>query len=191
MEHPPQNAQDSGSSRLAELRALGNPIDFITSDHLREREMCAVLDQIATGDIPKKGMLRFALAFVQEELPFHLADAEQDLFPLMLQRCEQEDQIEEAVQRLKSDHAHTRADTTLVTAVLQSCIEDPSSDPDQDTRDLLRTYTAHARRHLIVETAIILPIARARLTESDLDSLLLAMLRRRGLDRVMGVPDAE
>ena len=56
---------------------------------------------------------------------------------------------------------------------------------------MLTEFASQTRRHLIVENAIILPIARARLDTDDLDALRLGMLRRRGLDRLMEEMDAE
>jgi hemerythrin-like domain-containing protein len=55
-----------------------------------------------------------------------------------------------------------------------------------EDRALLTRYASHSRRHLVLENAIVLPLARARLTRRDLDRMRLAMLHRRGLDRLIG-----
>jgi hemerythrin-like domain-containing protein len=47
-------------------------------------------------------------------------------------------------------------------------------------------FAHHARRHLILENAVILPIARARLTEADLNAMKRHMLERRSLKPTLG-----
>jgi len=56
---------------------------------------------------------------------------------------------------------------------------------------LLTNYANQARRHLILENAIVLPLARVRLTDDDLDTLRLRMMQRRGLDSLMEQPHVE
>lgn len=191
MSHRLRNAANGGLLRQSDLRALGNPIDFIAEDHMHEREICAVLDQLADGTLKKTALLKIALTFFQDILPFHLADEEQDLFPLMIRRCEPEDRIDGTIERLRYDHAHAREEGPQVIEVLQNCLKIPTSCVNTQVSHFLKTYTSHARRHLIVENAIILPIARARLSSADLTKILINMLKRRGLDRVMGESDAE
>ncbi len=36
-------------------RLLGNPLDFLHEDHLREREICVMLDRIAAAESPDQG----------------------------------------------------------------------------------------------------------------------------------------
>ncbi|NIR60715.1 MAG: hypothetical protein GWO02_15015, partial [Gammaproteobacteria bacterium] len=48
-----------------------------------------------------------------------------------------------------------------------------------DDRALLAAFANHARRHLIAENAIIMPLARARLSDDDLRTLRAEMRRRR------------
>lgn len=191
MSHRVQNIRNGGLMRQAELNGLGNPLDFFAQDHMQEREICTILDQIAAGTLTDSDLATAALAFFQEVLPFHLADEEQDLFPLMIRRCEPEDGIEETITRLRNDHAQSREESQQVIAVLQAFLTDCTLPSEAENCDFLTSFTTHARRHLIVENAIILPIARARLSKDDLDKMLINMLKRRSLDRVIEVPDAE
>lgn len=191
MDHRLQNARHVGPVSQADLLALGNPLDFLAEDHMRERQICAMLDDIATGTQSTQNIISDAIAFFQEELPFHQADEEQDLFPLMVQRCEPSDEIEKAIARLRSERNCTQKTMPEVVRILRTCGSDETTIPETKDHGLLRDFSGHARRHLIFENAIILPIARARLTEDDMKELLLRMLRRRGLDRVMEQNDAE
>lgn len=165
-------------------RLLGNPLDFIAEDHLRERAICLMIDQISAPALADPDSVAHVLSFLSEELPLHLADEDEDLFPLMRRRCDPEDEIETVIDRLQADHGHAETDSPKIIALLRACLSRPGG-LSGDDRAALSSYAAQSRRHLIVENAIILPIARARLSEPDLDRLRLGMLRRRGLDRAM------
>lgn len=160
---------------------LSNPLAFIHEDHLREREICAVVDRIADASFPDPNDIDCTLAFLQNELPLHLEDEEQDLFPLLKRRCGQEDEIDKVIARLQSDHQHADLDTPEVIDILGRLSSGALALSEAD-RSALREYAVHARHHLILENAIILPFARLRLTGDDLQTLRLRMLARRGID---------
>lgn len=169
---------------------LGNPLDFIHEDHLREREICAQIDALAGARTPEADAVARILGFLRTELPLHLEDEEEDLFPLLRRRCEPEDEIDKAIERLVSDHRHAGEDTPQVVADLER-LGSGESELSEDMRTRLVNFAAHARRHLILENAIILPLARLRLTDHDLETLRLRMMQRRGLDRLTETADAE
>jgi len=163
---------------------LGNPLDFVYEDHLREREICATLDRLARAEMPDADEAAGALSYLRNELPLHMADEEEDLFPLLRLRCDPDDDIDRAIDRLTSDHLQVKGATAAVVNVL-AAIESEARAMAEDERSALAAFGADTRRHLILENAIILPFARLRLTRDDLASLQSGMMRRRGLDRLM------
>ncbi|EBA15580.1 hypothetical protein RSK20926_15221 [Roseobacter sp. SK209-2-6] len=188
-----QNRQVGTCLPPTDFALLADPLGFIAEDHLREREICALLDRIAAcaraegSAAPDAQDLDRALAFLQKELPLHLADEEEDLFPLMRRCCEAEDEIGRVIERLLSDHHHALADTPEVIEVL-NLLWDRA--PLEAEAQLISRYASHARRHLILENAVILPIARLRLRADDLDSLRLRMMQRRGLSSLAELDNA-
>lgn len=168
-----------------DLNLVRRPLDFIAEDHLRERQICATIDRIADAALPNRGDIETVQAFLESEFTAHNTDEEDGLFPLMLQRCEPEDEIDKVIVRLQADHRQASLDMPKVLALLRALLLS-GTPPDADARSLLRAFTASERQHLIVENAIILPIARARLTEEDLIILTQGMQRRRGLDQSDG-----
>ncbi|MCI2399615.1 hemerythrin domain-containing protein [Aliiroseovarius subalbicans] len=172
---------------MANLRELGNPLEFLYLDHLQEREICAVLDRISNALAVDPDDVSDVLAFLREVLPFHLADEEEDLFPLLRKRCEAEDEIDKAIHRLLSDHSHAAEDTPDVITILERHAAG-GCELEEGERMALKQYASHARRHLVLENAIILPIAKLRLNEEDLDRLRHGMLERRGLGRLWDSP---
>ena len=166
----------------AKSRPLGNPLDFIVEDHMREREVCALFDKLVATLPVSKSERRMMLAFLNEQLPQHLADEEIDLFPLMLERCDPEDEIERVIDRLESDHEHAIADASVIAEILAENELDGGALSDL-ARAQMTDFARHARRHLILENAILLPIARVRLTRDDLETMRSHMIERRDLGR--------
>lgn len=171
-------------------RLLGNPLDFVAEDHLRERQICALIDGIAIAKNVDAADVNNVLSFLGEELELHLQDEEAGLFPMMLERCEAEDQIGNVIERLLSDHTAMATVVPQVRQGLKRLLSSPSA-LKKGERRMLTDFANQTRRHLIVENAIILPIARARLSTADLDLLRQGMLERRGLHGLIGDENAD
>ena len=101
-----------------DITKLKNPLDFIAEDHMLEREVCAIIDAIVSNARTKKKDCERVVSFLTERLPQHLADEEIDLFPMMLERCAPEDEIQRVIGKLQSDHEHALADTPAVVALI-------------------------------------------------------------------------
>lgn len=162
------------------ISAVESPLDFIVDDHAREREVCALIDRLVSAASLKDAEMHQILTFLKEQLPQHLADEEIDLFPLMLERCDPEDEIEKVIAQLHSDHGHALADAPAIAAIIQA-LDKPHSKLSEVESQQMAEFAYHARRHLTLENAVILPIARARLTDEDLLIMKMHMLERRGV----------
>ncbi len=169
----------------ADVSDLDNPLDFIAEDHMREREVCAVIDRIVASASMECAEIDQVLTFLEAQLPQHLADEEIDLFPMMQKRCKREDEIDKVIDKLQSDHGHAIADAPVIVAIIRG-LDNPNSRPSHSDCVQMTDFAHHARRHLILENAVILPIARARLTEADLDTMKRHMLERRSLKPTLG-----
>ncbi len=169
---------------------LANPLDFISEDHLRERQFCAVIDGLAMADATNRQAVVQVLRFLNEELNVHLRDEMEDLFPLLARRCTEEDAIEGAIDRIRADQDEAMRLLPEVRVMLAGCL-DRGADLTAKERAVLSRFMGHVRRHLVAENAILLPIARARLTRSDLRILSKHMRSRRGLPDFPETTDAE
>ncbi|GFE63266.1 hemerythrin domain-containing protein [Litoreibacter roseus] len=168
---------------------LGTPLEFIHEDNLREREICVMFDAIAQGDA-SGDVVTAVLNYLTCELPLHLKDEEEDLFPLLKRRCEPEDEIEKVIATLLSAHARADRHTSEIAALLAD-LRETSRSPNHKERGALVKFALRARKHVSLENAVILPFARLRLTESDLETLYIRMCQRRGLDHLKGTQDVE
>lgn len=164
---------------------LDNPLDVIAEDHMCEREVCTVIDRIVSSASLQRAEIDQVLTFLETQLPQHLADEEIDLFPMMLKRCEPEDEIEKVIDKLQSDHGHAISDGPAIVAIIKGFVK-PNAQPTQSDCEKMTDFAHHARRHLILENAVILPIARVRLTEADLNTMKRHMLERRSLKPTLG-----
>jgi hemerythrin-like domain-containing protein len=159
---------------------LARPLDFISEDHLRERQICAEIDGLAaTASFDRKAGVTI-LRFLNEELGVHLRDEAEDLFPVLALRCTEEDSIDSVLGRIREDQDQTLSQLPKVREAIAACL-DTGGDLSHANREVLTRFAAHVRRHLVAENAILLPIARARLTKGDLRRLASQMRSRRGL----------
>ena len=81
--------------------------------------------------------------------------------------------------RLGREHCEIEGCLGFVLGLLAASA--PAAMTSSSFRQALRDLARVTRRHLILENAVLLPLARVRLTDADLVALRQAMLRRRGL----------
>ena len=118
-----------------------------------------------------------------------MRDDAEDLFPLLSRRCTAEDGLGRAIARICTDRDAASRLLPGLRAALAQCL-DTGAELSTEDRQLLTRFAFHVRRYLAAENAILLPIARARLTRRDLQKLSSHMRSRRGLAPVGEAPDA-
>ena len=163
---------------------LAAPLQWFWAAHERHRQMCRLLDDLAEADEVWPEATALLLAYIETEIPDHIRDEEDALFPLLRRRCPPQDNIAAVLASLAADH---RADIDLaagVAAVLRDCLE--SSVPpcrDETHRARLHAFASHERHHLALENAVVLPIAKHRLSEADLSSISRRLLGRHEVNK--------
>ncbi len=188
--HPSEPVLRGSGDKPTSPSLLANPLDFISEDHLRERQVCAGIDGLTMADTLDRQAATSVLRFLNEELTVHLRDEAEDLFPLLARRCTEEDAIEGAIDRIRAEQDEAMRLLPQVRAMLASCL-DTGAGLSAEDRAVLSRFAGHVRRHLVAENAILLPIARARLTRADLRTLSKHMRSRRGLSDFAETTDAE
>ena len=131
--------------------------------------------------------------FLDRDLRLHLEDEEQDLFPLLWQRAQPEDNISDILDLLSEEHG---LDQDLVDFLLADlAVLAGGAQLANPIRFLVnvREFAETQRRHLAWENALLLPVARRRLTEVDLAGLARSMAarrygRKRGLQNRRPIP---
>lgn len=158
------------------------PLDWFVAEHYRHRQFCALMHELAEAERFEAEPLAAVIAFLNGELGQHLADEEQDLFPLLRRRARPEDEIDQALNRLRSEHKGDLAHGYALRTHLQRCLE-TETPPARDSwaRMALNAFASQELRHLALENAVVLPIAKLRLTPKDLKDLSRRIVARRGL----------
>ena len=159
------------------------PLDWLAAEHQRHRQFCLLLSGFASARAFDAEQARKLLAFMAKEFAFHVAEEEEDLFPLLQRRALREDNIEAALSRLVAEHRAEAAQAEKIQVFLKNALESrtaPALDPAAVVA--LSEFASSKLRHLALENAVILPIARLRLSGRD-----LAVLGRQIATRRCGV----
>jgi iron-sulfur cluster repair protein YtfE (RIC family) len=144
--------------------------------------LCTILEYLAGAKDFEAALTATTLDFVRYDLTVHVIDEEEDLFPLLRRRCEPDDAIEDVLGRLSGEHATDQDQARAVRAVLETALADQipvSRIPGAAAT--LRQFATHQRAHLALENAIVMPLARRRITGHDLEGMSKRLAARRGI----------
>lgn len=149
---------------------------LIAAAHLELRVALAEIDALATAAAPDRARAARVAETLCARLARHVLDEEGALFPLLLDRASPEDGLDETLAALSREHKALSAATEAAAGSLirMSCGAATAAD-----REALRDFCAVKRRHLMLENAVVLPLARTRLTRADRAAMAGRMQRRR------------
>ena len=164
----------------ASAALLSSPLDFFFAEHFRQRKLCNLIDDLALAETLDLRLAEVVIAFLQHDMVLHVQDEEQDLFPLVQQRCPPEDEIGRVISALAAEHSGDRHLSEIVIAGLQKALRDAIPIAEQaGLREAMIEFARNERRHLALENSVVLPLARLRLTAADLAALTARMTARR------------
>ncbi len=159
---------------------LSNPLDFFFAEHFRQRSLCNLLEEMARTDHLDRNLAVEVIAFLCHDLGLHVQDEEEDLYPLMRQRCPPEDEIERVFTALTAEHAGGRKLAERMVAGLEAVLRDGVPLAAQPgLREAVLEFARSERRHLALENSVVLPLARRRLQAKDLEAMAARMRARR------------
>jgi iron-sulfur cluster repair protein YtfE (RIC family) len=158
------------------------PLNWLFAEHYRHRQLCQLIERVGTATVLLNDEAHEILGFLRHDMPLHVVDEEDDLFPLLRRRCQAEDELDSVLGALSADH---RSDLdrarVLITALEGALAEGRAPGHDRESRHVFTDFALHERRHVALENAVVLPIARLRLTSADLRSLSIRLAARRGV----------
>ena len=160
---------------------LGEPLTWLFAEHYRHRQLCSLVERVGTATVLLRDEVEEALNFLRFDLPLHIIDEEDDLFPLLRRRCTAEDELGKALGALSADHREDIEAAARLIDLMERALEsgDPPGGNLADRRHF-KEFASRERRHIALENAVVLPIARLRLTPADLLNLARRMAARRG-----------
>lgn len=160
---------------------LDTPLEYILADHVRQRSICAALQEFADQAEAPRLEADKVCAFLGHDRLIHHADEDQDLFPILRRRMRPEDNLGPVLDRLSDDH---RRSDLIAADIVAALSVTPASDPlpiRPATARAMRRYVADEQRHLAIENGVVMVIAAIRLAPRDLRAISGKMKARRGL----------
>ena len=161
-----------------------DPIDFILKEHDRQLEICALLERLldALDTEPRSQWAERVLTYLSEDLPVHIEDEEQDLFPMLASRKGNETEFLTILDQLILEHESDRGLVEPLLDGLQDMAEGGApADPNRFYM-YARTFTEALRRHLNWENRIVLPLAGKLLSDDEKAELGKRLADRRRTD---------
>ena len=162
-------------------------LDFILFEHAKHRQMCAALERLAEADTFGEGEIAERADFIRTDLAAHIADEEEALFPILQQRCDEEDHIAATLARLDREH---EVDRDLSARVCLFLLEAVATGRPPKTivgaSEALRMFAYNQLLHMSLENAVLIPLARRRLSPTDLSDLGGRLAARRSSSRGNG-----
>ena len=162
---------------------LREPLVWFFAEHYRHRDVCKHLLLMAESDDFDCNVYKGVRSFLEHDLPMHILDEEEGLFPLLRKRCEPDDQIEKILDMLSGEHVGDMRESDAVCDLLDRAISERFGLANyKETSKIVLPFCKSQQRHIAVENAVVLPIARLRLTKRDLRALGRKLAVRRDLD---------
>lgn len=159
-----------------------SPFETMLNQRMVLLGICAMIDRLPlAGSETLRSVGPALAAYLRQDFPAIVAEEEEGLLPLLRQRLLLGDDLEPAIRQLSDEH---RRDTQRALSLAAECDALGEGLDAEDVAGILAALAAFAeqqRRHLAWEEAIILPVARARLTEQDLRAWCRAMRARKRL----------
>jgi hemerythrin-like domain-containing protein len=176
------NTSSTRRGRRRVERCPDDPLDFILYEHLRHRVMCDALDTLAAAETFDAAAVARLAEFIRSDLSMHVADEEDVFFPILRQRCRPEDEIDLVLQRMNREHADDRELSAQVRVhLLTAAMERRPLSSIPGAAEALKQFAHNQRRHMMLENAVLIPLARQRLTPEDFSLLGVRLDARRQL----------
>lgn len=161
---------------------MKDPLDWFFAEHYRQRQFYRLVNDVAAANVFDGGRMTRLLDFLRHDLALHVIDEEEDLFPLLRRRALPEDEVEQVLDLLSTEHRSDMTQAQTLRVHLEACLLDrkaPGLEPG--VRKIMQDFATQALRHLALENAVVLPIARLRLSADDLADMARRLAARRGI----------
>jgi hypothetical protein len=151
--------------------------------HLAGRRLLDALSRIAVAPDPDRAAAARLACALPVALALHMADEDEDFFPLLRRRARPEDELGPILTRLSREHADLAAAAVAAVGALAEIGAGAARRAAP-----VAAFVALKRRHAMFEAAVILPLARVRLKPADRRALAVRIAGRRGLQSTAADP---
>lgn len=145
---------------------LLDPIGWFFAEHQRHRQFCDMMQRASLAASFDEDGLGWLLDFVRRDLPLHILDEEEDLFPSSENPDPSLRMTWTRPRCLLGDHEKDLTRAAAVRHHLEACLRLAAPIGRSNVRRrALEAFAIEERSHLALENAVVLPLARLRLTE--------------------------
>ncbi len=161
-----------------------DPIEFIHTEHDHQLVMLGAIERLAADPAGADaiGTASHVLRYLEHELPLHIEDEEQDLFPALGARVEADDGFDEVLASLQHEHEADDAYCQALIVDIRRIAEGKVPENLIAFGHQARAFARFQRRHLAWENSVVLPLARKRLRETEIAGLRRRFAARRGIE---------
>lgn len=158
---------------VSELNLVYRPIELILAEHYRHRLMLQELQDLGEAlDHPEAcENARLIRSYLMTDLPQHEAFEEHDLVPLLKRRCQPSDNIDNLLAILMWDHFVDKDNAEPVNIALSLLVKGRRLREPDSFRSNVRRFSSKMKQHILWENRVILPLAKRRLSPTDLAEL--------------------
>ncbi|MFZ5719174.1 MAG: hemerythrin domain-containing protein [Pseudomonadota bacterium] len=161
---------------------INEPLEWFFAEHYRHRQACRMMTEVAAAHVFDGERITALVEFIRNDLALHIIDEEEDLFPLLRRRTLPEDEIEDVLGRLSAEHKSDAVCAQVVRDHLEACLgRQVAPGMVAEARKAMQDFASQELQHLALENAVVLPIARLRLTAKDLKGMSRRLAARRGM----------
>lgn len=144
------------------------PFERLQGQRLMLLAVCALLDSLSGACPPLQQRMAASLAaYLRIDFPAMVAEEEESLLPLLRARLLLGDDFDQVLRQMDEEHRHDRRQAALL-AVECEALAGGLLDEAAVLFNACRAFAEQQRRHLAWEDATVLPLARGRLTATDL-----------------------
>lgn len=165
----------------AERSTLDAPLEHLMACHRRIEERLATLERAGAAFGEKRdealAAIRSAFAFMESNGAIHTRDEEESVFPRLRGRLTAEESA--LVEELEEDHAEAERRYEKLKSVVKRL--EAGEEVSGEYRQAAGALCALYRRHIEVEDAKLVDVARRELSGEQLAVIADEMKRRRGL----------
>lgn len=160
---------------------LDDPLAYFLAAHHLQRVVCQRLHGFAAAlRVPRKEAGRVS-AYLTEDLALHHEDEDLDLYPALRRRAVPADGLGPTLARLGREHHQGLATAAQIAGALAVSPAEAEVVLDAGAAAAMQDYAASELRHLAIENAVVLALARIRLKRPDLLAISRNMKARRGI----------
>lgn len=161
-----------------------DPLDVILGDHYRMRAMLNLIQHLARNRMTprvREILARVVLSFLQLDYERHLLDEEKCLFPLLEQRLTPSDLLDPSLRQLTAEHGESRETAAYLADEASRLQRFPKLLPSRRFRESAEAFALAKQRHIAIENALVIPLARERLARRELQALARGLAANRAL----------